>query len=485
MYKIHVPSLPTLDTFETFNQSCGCNLDSNHELVALMDMIPWREFEPEYAKNFSNATRGKGARPLQMALGSLILQVRSGLSDRAFIKALKENPYWQYFIGMKKFDKKVPFGATSLVYFRKRLSFGLINSINETLLKMLEKDKNISTKKNNMCKNNEDNIGTSILDATCAPSYIAYPKDTSLLNQCKTKLEKIIDYLYEQSSLRKKPRTYRRIMHKEYLSFAKKKKVTTEQVRDMQKKLLSCVKRDLKYVDSLLAMGLNMTKSQTDYYERILLIYAQQKEMYENRSRRVDDRIVSLDQPYLRPIVRGKSGTPVEFGAKLDVSLDENGHARIEFASFDPYNESEVLIATLERYKERNGHYPERILVDQIYRNRKNIDFCNEKGIRISGPKLGRPSKLDKEKNKENIQIEKQDKKDRIAIERLFSKAKRCCGMAVIRTRLADTTLTTIAMSVFITNLFAVPIGNFFVFYFTDSGIFDLEPITFAEFYDS
>ena len=104
-------------------------------------------------------------------------------------------------------------------------------------------------------------------------------------------------------------------------------------------------------------------------------------------------RIVSISQPYIRPIVRGKAVAPVEFGAKMDLSLDEKGMARIEKMSFDAYNESDVLIAAAERYFERTGHYPERILADKIYRNRNNLAYCREHRIRLSGPSLGRPKK--------------------------------------------------------------------------------------------
>ena len=47
--------------------------------------------------------------------------------------------------------------------------------------------------------------------------------------------------------------------------------------------------------------------------------------MYKNKVHSVPERIVSIDQPYIRPIVRGKAATPTEFGAKMDLSLDENG----------------------------------------------------------------------------------------------------------------------------------------------------------------
>ena len=127
-------------------------------------------------------------------------------------------------------------------------------------------------------------------------------------------------------------------------------------------------------------------------------LYEQQKYMYENKTHVVEKRIVSISQPWLRPIIRGKVKTPVEFGAKLDLSIDEKGYARIETISFDAYNESTHLQEAVIKYYERTGSYPERVLVDQIYRTRANRNFCKEHGIRISGPKLGRPSKTEQAK---------------------------------------------------------------------------------------
>jgi len=82
----------------------------------------------------------------------------------------------------------------------------------------------------------------------------------------------------------------------------------------------------------------------------------------------------------------------VEFGAKLALSL-ENGYARVEKLSFEAFNESTTLQASCERYKARNGYYPERVLADKIYRTRKNLQYCAEHGITLNGPKLGRPPK--------------------------------------------------------------------------------------------
>ena len=92
------------------------------------------------------------------------------------------------------------------------------------------------------------------------------------------------------------------------------------------------------------------------------------------------------------PHSAGQGKTPVEFGAKLDVSIDGEGYGRLEKVSFDAYNESGCLVGAVERYRSRTGNYPERVLADQIYRTRDNRAYCKKYGIRLSGPKLGRPS---------------------------------------------------------------------------------------------
>lgn len=133
----------------------------------------------------------------------------------------------------------------------------------------------------------------------------------------------------------------------------------------------------------------------------------------------------------------------------MDLSLDEKRMARIEKMSFDAYNESDVLIAAVERYFERTGHYPERILADKIYRNRNNLAYCREHRIRLSGPSLGRPKKNAVTDRK----TEYKDNADRIAVERAFALAKQKYGLGLITSRLDETTRSSIALSVIAMNV--------------------------------
>lgn len=266
------------------------------------------------------------------------------------------------------------------------------------------------------------------------------------------KLENMIDWFCSEYEL-EKPRTYRKVAHKEFLAIAKAKKPSKERIREAVRQQLGYVQRDLKYVDDFIRNGHDLDRKFTDLLETIRKVYNQQKYMYENDTHKVSDRVVSISQPYVRPVVRGKASKPTEFGAKLHLSIDELGFARIEYLSFDAYNEGPMLIQALEAYKYHHGCYPSRVLVDQIYRTRPNIAFCLKNGIRISGPKLGRPAK-DEIIRKKDAKIAAQDNADRIQIERYFSTAKRRNGMGLITKKREDTSLTTIAFSVLVTNIF-------------------------------
>ena len=452
-------------SFFDFNQSCGVQLDSENEWIVLADRINWKSMEEKYAAMFPSNT-GRPAKPLRMALGSLIIQKRKKLSDRALMKEIAENPYLQYFIGLEKFERKEPFRATSLVAFRKRLVYEFLVEANELFLAgaaPTTEHKGEKTKPENECRG--ENFGTLILDATCSPSNIKYPQDFVLLNDAREKLEEMIDYFHETYHPWKKPRTYRQVARKDYLSLSKARRRTSKMIRSTIRRQLGYVKRDLGYLEKYMADGYPLPKKYINNYLTILCLYDQQKYMFDNHTHRVENRIVSINQPYLRPIVRGKAKTPVEFGAKYDVSIDEKGHARLEKLSFDPYNESTVFEDAVERYRERTGRYPSRVLVDQIYRTRANRKYCREHGITMSGPKLGRPAE-DAATSKQ----EYQDNTDRIEVERFFSLAKRCSGAGLIMTKLEETTIHSIALSVMVTNMFAIPIGPVFLLYFQEGG---------------
>lgn len=346
MYK--TPSSSHQLSFEDFNQSCGIQLDMANEWCVLASRIDWSECEKIYSAKFPSK-KGHPAVPVRQALGALIIQRRMGLSDRALVKAIAENPYYQFFLGLEAFTPKCPFTYSTLALFRRRIDAEFLRKANDTFLAGASPTPEHSGGKAET-PTEDGNAGTMILDATCSPSNIRYPQDFSLLNEAREKTDAMIDALHAASGDAVRPRTYRRVLRAAYLDMAKSKKRPTKALRSLIRRLLCALKRNLGHIDSYLDKGLALNRRQQATLETIRTLYAQQREMYGNRTHRVADRIVSIAQPYIRPIVRGKAKAPVEFGAKYDVSVDEKGHARLEKLSFDAYNECTVFQDAVERY---------------------------------------------------------------------------------------------------------------------------------------
>ena len=435
-----------------FKQSVGMNLKEDNRWVKKAQTIPWLEIEHRYAALFTNR-KGNVAKPLRLALGACIIQSEYGYSDEETALQIQENPYLQYFCGYPGYDdEKLPFDPSLMVYFRKRLTPEVLGEINEMILRDAKARQSKEIKSEDHDDSDHDsgqdgNSGTMIVDATCAPSNIRYPQDVSLLNEARENAEKLLDVLHDPTD-GKKPRTYRKRARKDYLKYTRCRKHTAKMTRKAIGKQLAYLRRDLDAIDGKLSLGKSLTTRQMERLDTICTIYEQQKYMYDNHTHSVPDRIVSVSQPFVRPIVRGKAGKPVEFGAKLDISVVD-GWTRLECCSFDAYNEAGNLQAMVERFRAREGHYPSRILADKIYRNRENLSYCKERGIRLSGPALGRPRKGDIRDKAQNYL----DECERVEVERRFSLAKRKCGMGLVTAKLQETAAHVIAMSVLVLNL--------------------------------
>ena len=208
----------------------------------------------------------------------------------------------------------------------------------------------------------------------------------------------------------------------------------------------------MSHIDNLINSGAELSSLSPRQYKMLLVItevYRQQLWMYENESKRIDDRIVSITQPHIRPIVRGKAGKPVEFGAKLSVSCFDN-YVFLDRLSWDNFNESGDLQTQVEAYKNYTGYYPSSVHVDKIYRTRANRAWCKERGIRLNGSPLGKkPKNLSKEAKKQAVD----DERFRNVIEGKFGQAKRRYSLNCIMSKLSSTSETSIAIIFLVMNL--------------------------------
>jgi len=291
-----------------------------------------------------------------------------------------------------------------MTHFRQRFSKEILAIINEWIVaEAMTKNPEVavetSTPENSSDEpqdsdddnNLPPNSGKMIVDATCTPADITYPTDLKLLNEAREKTEKVIDVMHGSDiGTKMKPRTYRQVARKDYLDVAKKKKPGYKKIRRAIGQQLQYLTRNLQTIETMVDNGRLGLLDKRDYRNLLVLqeLYRQQLWMYENRTHSISNRIVSISQPHVRPIVRGKAGSNVEFGAKISVSLI-NGFGYVDRINWESYNESGDLTMQIENYFRRFGCYPVAVLADQIYRTRENRNYCKEKGIRLSGPPLG------------------------------------------------------------------------------------------------
>jgi len=430
----------------------GARLDPANRWVKMARLVPWEMVEAKYSAGFENPEVGNVAKPGRMAIGSLLIKEKYQESDEEIVSMIQENPYLQYFIGLAEYTNKAPFDASTMTWFRKRLSPELIAEVNEHISGRGKKAEGDGPDEPGESGTGGEpkNEGTLILDATCVPSDIRFPTDVSLLNEGREKLEELIDALHDPKDGRK-PRTYREQARQKYLRFVRNRKPSKKHIRQAIRQQLGYLRRDLSAIDALLAEGKELSARQTGTLEAVRELYRQQKSMYDRRQHKVEHRIVSLHQPWVRPIVRGKATAEVEFGAKVSLSMVE-GYCFIERLEWEAYNESGTLKDTVEAYKRKTGRYPERLLADKIYRTRANLNYCKEHGIRFNGPKLGRPP-ADKEECARQKRLERSEAGERNAVEGKIGEGKRTYGWGRLTMRLKETSEVSIHMTVLMMNI--------------------------------
>lgn len=486
-----------------FESPFTTHLDPNNRWVKLSRQVPWDRICGIYQKQMGNHAYGASGINPRVAIGSIIIKHMCTLSDRDTILMIQENVYMQYFIGFPSFSKDPVFDPSLFVELRKRFGIEQINEITESVLGIMapaarplaegrpDDPQVIGSGNQEACTDNTQsgnvtdepadeqtepstsdkdettalpetqtakpvpfstipNVGTMMVDATACPQDIAYPTDLNLINDAREKSEELIDLLYELAKeagkCDNKPRTYREIARKEYLKVAQKKHKTKKGIRHAIRKQLSYLKRNIGYIYNLLIhfKSIPLDKKEYKYLLVIQTLYEQQKWMHDQGVHSVDHRIVSIHQPHVRPIVRGKTNANVEFGAKIQLSI-MNDLVFLEDLSWEAFNEGTRLLKTVAAYHRRYGYYPAKVYADKIYCTRHNRGKLKALNIKLMAKPLGRPSARAVENHVRPG--------ERNPIEGKFGQAKTAYGMNRIKARLSETSESWIASIVLVLNL--------------------------------
>jgi hypothetical protein len=462
MYRRKMPEQQTLDI------PFDVKLATSNRWVILASIIPWGKIEEEYAKNFK-AKDGQVSKSSRLAFGALYIQKRLAITDEEVVLQIQETPSMQYFCGYASYIPEKPFDSSLMVHFRKRITAEMLKTISEEALaeeakKAIEKEKGDddtddgndppSNPEESTKDSTPDPKGIMLLDATCCPSDIHYPTDLGLLNHARELTEKTIDALHAPliGSGTIKPRTYRKKARKDYMSYVKKRRHTPEEVRLAISYQLRYVRRNITTIEKQLAEGASLSTVDKGLAKKLPTIkeaYRQQQQMYDERTHSIENRIVSIAQPYLRPIVRGKANAPVEFGAKV-ATAHIGGFTFLIHMDYENFSEGTLLEKSAMEYKRIFGFYPKVIIGDKAYTTNGNRRFCKANKIRLSAQKRGRMSEAAKEEQRKQLY---EDNCKRNAVEGDYGTTKRKYGLGLIMTKLYETTLTAISFGFFVKNM--------------------------------
>lgn len=438
-----------------FESPFAKTLNPENRWVVLAHLIPWDEICGVYRKKVGIKRTGRPDLSPRVVIGSLVIKHLCHLDDRETVAQISENIYMQYFLGYSSFSNEPPFDASLFVDFRKRLGMGTLNAINERIVSLKttlesrespsdEDGKDSSSNSTPASTDDDSPRGRIILDATACPQDIAYPTDLNLLSEARQISERLIDRLYDPALHQKKPRTYRQKARKRYLRTAQKKNKSKKELRMAVGYQLGCLRRNIHSINDLLDSypRIPLNRRELKYFYVIQTLFDQQLQMYRNRTHRIEDRIVSIHQPHVRPIVRGKSQARVEFGSKIHASII-NGICFLDELSWDAFNEGNHMESYVEDYRRRFGCYPREVLADQIYCTRANRAMLKANGIKLLAKPLGRPSAL-------QVHV---SPGERNPIEGKFGQAKTGYGLNRIKARLRDTSESWIASIFLVLNL--------------------------------
>ncbi len=396
-------------------------LDENHELVKITKAIDWVSLSDNLAK-FYCPDNGRPAKPARAKVGLLILKHLYRFSDEELVDLLKRDIYAQYLCDISLKEAKDFINSSTLSKFRKQIGLEGVKLIEQEVLNSLKRAKLLKGRK-------------LVCDTTVVPANIAYPTDISLLEKIRSKAVGYLDKAREFGA--KTYRTYKRTAKKVYIQYQKIRHHTIKSRRRVQKKILQFSRRNVsqlkeavkeisKATGSLLGSAQEkFLKEAESFLNNASSIMTQQKDIYKGL--KVKERIVSIHQPHIRPMVRGKYPVEVEFGPKVLLNL-KNNFLFLEDLQFNNVSDTQLLDTAIKGYKERFNSLPTQLTTDRGFWSPENYTLAEDYGIaKIAIENKGKSSYLKDKPFRERLRCL------RCSIEAKISLAKRKFGLGRIR----------------------------------------------------
>jgi len=240
-------------------------------------------------------------------------------------------------------------------------------------------------------------------DSTVAPAHIHYPTDASLLADAVRVITRTVQKVKHIVRLKTVFRSRMKIVKEKIRAIGSSLKKRTGEakssVKTMTREILAItqtvVDRARMVRDELNSTGTLKTlcaEQSLDHFTDLAqkLIHQTRKALAKEPIR---NRIVSIFQPSMRPIVKGKLWPPCEFGRKVQV--DEVEHGIISSWRIFATNraDAKTAVSAINRHKRRFGHDPTLFATDRGYDSQENQDILTSRIPRVSIPHRGYKTK--------------------------------------------------------------------------------------------
>jgi IS5 family transposase len=324
---------------------------------------------------------GRGRKPFLKVEGAIALMVLKhylGLSDELLIERLNTDWSMQYFCGVQLGVRKIK-DKNLVSYWRSYLGTHLDMAQLQSILA-------------DYWKPYMEQTHVTLMDATCYESHLRYPTAVKLLWESIVKIYGIVEQKRSGLKLRSTRSNYGK--HKQlYMLFQRNRKKTKRKEKKLRKQLLKYLLRLMQGLDDLQHKHrYSYSNKEQKLLSTIKTVYEQQHELLYGSSEKIPHRIVSLNKPYIRPIVRGKEIKAVEFGAKVH-KVQVSGISFIEHLSYEAFNEGTRLKQSVAFHQKYFGKLRQ-LGADAIYATNENRRYCSKLGIATSFVAKGKEGKL-------------------------------------------------------------------------------------------
>jgi IS5 family transposase len=268
------------------------------------------------------------------------------------VRALVENPYYQFLCGEEFFQHELVFDRSSLTRWRQRMG-------EEKLAALIQESLAVATKTDAMAPKD---LARVIVDTTVQPKAVMFPTDAKLINRARERLVR----LAKQRGIRLR-QSYRRVGKRALI--AHQRYAHAHQFKRANKAL-----RKLKTYAGRVIRDIGRKTAGNNTLSEALVrpLYLARRVLEQNRHQR-GRKVYSLHAPEVECIGKGKAHKPYEFGVKVSVATtlfrSRGGQFAIHAAALpgNPYD-GHTLAKVIPAIETLVGNVLERIFADAGYR---------------------------------------------------------------------------------------------------------------------